>query len=553
MIATKATKKLIPIIILTMTTLSCSQKEKVDLIVHNATVYTVNDDFATAEAFAVKDGRFVAVGTSDEILGNYSSDSTLDMQGKCVYPGFIDGHSHFCSLGENIARYADLVGCRSFDEVLERLQRHAERYPSDWLLGRGWDQNLWPDKAFPNNKRLQELFPEKNICLTRIDGHAGLVSNSVLAMLGFDKTTRISGGLIELGTDGQPTGILLDNAYDMAKAIIPKFTPAEKCRAMLAAQKACFEAGLSGVSDAGASIENINLMDSLQSAGQLKIKISAMLNDDTATLDYFLPKGIIVKERLSVRGVKLYADGALGSRGANLIEPYTDDPANRGLMINTLEYLDGVCQRAYNAGYQVCTHAIGDAGVRNVLKVYANFLKGKNDLRWRIEHSQVVDSADFQLYGKYSVIPAIQSTHATSDMGWAADRLGPRRVRFAYAQQMLLQQNGWLVNGTDFPIESIKPLYTFFAAVARKNLDGNPAEGFQMENALTRKQALRSITIWAAKGYFEEKNKGSIEVGKEADFVVLDSDIMTIPEMQIPQTAVLHLFVSGEKVFSVEK
>ena len=541
-------KALIPII-LTMITLSCSKKEKVDLIVHNANIYTVDETFATAEAFAVKDGRFVAVGTSEEILAKYSADSTLDMQGKFVFPGFIDGHSHFCSLGENIVRYADLVGCRSFDEVLERLQAHAERYPSDWLLGRGWDQNLWPDKAFPNNSRLEQLFPGKHICLTRIDGHAGLVSNSVLAMLGFDKTTRINGGLIELGTDGEPTGILLDNAYDRAKAIIPKLSHSEKSQAILAAQKACFEAGLSGVSDAGASIENINLMDSLQTAGVLKIKISAMLNDDTATLDYFLPKGIIVKERLSVRGVKLYADGALGSRGANLIEPYADDPANRGLMINTLGYLDSICQRAYDAGYQVCTHAIGDAGVRNVLKVYAKFLKGHNDLRWRIEHSQVVDSNDIALYGQYSVIPSIQSTHATSDMGWAADRLGPFRVRYAYAQQMLLQQNGWLVNGTDFPIESIKPLYTFFAAVARKDLNGNPKEGFQMENALTREQALRSITIWAAKGYFEENNKGSIEAGKEADFVVLDSDIMTIPEMQIPQTAALQLFVSGEKVF----
>ena len=544
----KTLKTLLPIFLIIMT-ISCSKKQQADLIVYNALVYTVDENFSTAEAFAVKDGKFVAVGTTDDILAQYTSDSLIDLGGGAVYPGFIDGHSHFYSLGEKIARYADLVGCRSFDEVLQRLQAHAERYPSDWLLGRGWDQNLWPDKAFPNNSRLEQLFPGKNICLTRIDGHAGLVSNSVLAMLGFDKTTRINGGLIELGTDGEPTGILLDNAYDRAKAIIPKLSPAEKCRAMLAAQKACFEAGLSGVSDAGTSIENINLMDSLQSAGQLKIKISAMLNDDTATLDYFLPKGIIVKERLSVRGVKLYADGALGSRGANLIEPYADDPANRGLMINTLEYLDSICQRAYDAGYQVCTHAIGDAGVRNVLKVYAKFLKGKNDLRWRIEHSQVVDSNDIALYGQYSVIPSIQSTHATSDMPWAADRLGKDRVRFAYVQQMLLRQNGWLVNGTDFPIESISPIYTFYAAVARKDLDGNPAQGFQMENALSREQALRSITIWAAKGYFEENNKGSIEVGKEADFVALDNDIMTISEKEIPLTKVLWLFVSGEKVY----
>lgn len=544
----KTLKTLLPIFLIVMT-ISCSKKQQADLIVYNALVYTVDENFSTAEAFAVKDGKFVAVGTTDDILAQYTSDSLIDMKGGPVYPGFIDGHSHFYSLGEKIARYADLVGCRSFDEVLERLQKHSEQYPSDWLLGRGWDQNLWDDKSFPDNAKIEELFPGKYVCLTRIDGHAGLVSNSVLSLLGFDKTTKIPGGLIALGSDGKPTGILLDNAYDMAKAIIPQLNHSEKCNAMLAAQKACFEAGLSGVADAGTSIENIELMDSLQTAGVLKIKISAFLNDDQATLDYFLPKGVIAKERLSVRTIKLYADGALGSRGANLIEPYSDDPGNRGLMINSLEYLDSICQRAYAAGYQVATHAIGDMGVRNVLTIYSNLLKGKNDLRWRIEHSQVVDSGDMALYGKYSVIPAIQSTHATSDMPWAADRLGKDRVRFAYAQQMLLQQNGWLVNGTDFPIESISPIYTFYAAVARKDLDGNPAQGFQMENALTREQALRSITIWAAKGYFEENNKGSIEVGKEADFVALDNDIMTISEKEIPLTKVLWLFVSGEKVY----
>lgn len=526
----------------------CSKKEDADIIAYNGVVYTVDGNFSQAEAFAVKDGKFIAVGSSKEILDKYRGKDTIDLQGKPVYPGFMDGHCHFNSLGEKMVRYADLVGCQSFDEVLARLRKHAQENPSDWILGRGWDQNLWNDRNFPTNEKIEELFPDKYVALTRIDGHAGLVSNKVLQLLGFDGKTRIEGGSIMLGSDGKPNGILLDNAYDMVKAAIPKLNHQERTHALLTAQNACFEAGLSGVCDAGLDADAIDLIDSLQSAGTLKMKINAFINDDEETLNHFLPKGIIVKERLSVRTVKLYADGALGSRGARLLAPYSDDPQNTGLLIKTPEYYDSVCQKAYEAGFQVATHAIGDAGVRTILNAYAKVLKGKNDLRWRVEHAQVVDSNDFNLFGKYSIIPSIQSTHATSDMGWAGERLGAERLKNSYAQQFLLSQNDWVINGTDFPIESIGPIYTFYAAVARKNLEGKPLEGFQMENALTREQALCSITIWVAKGYFEEKHKGSIEVGKEADFVVLSDDIMTMPEYDIPKTTVLQLFVSGEKV-----
>lgn len=526
----------------------CSKKEDADIIAYNGVVYTVDGNFSQAEAFAVKDGKFIAVGSSKEILDKYRGKDTIDLQGKPVYPGFMDGHCHFNSLGEKMVRYADLVGCQSFDEVLARLRKHAQENPSDWILGRGWDQNLWGNRNFPTNEKIEELFPDKYVALTRIDGHAGLVSNKVLQLLGFDGKTRIEGGSIMLGSDGKPNGILLDNAYDMVKAAIPKLNHQERTHALLTAQNACFEAGLSGVCDAGLDADAIDLIDSLQSAGTLKMKINAFINDDEETLNHFLPKGIIVKERLSVRTVKLYADGALGSRGARLLAPYSDDPQNTGLLIKTPEYYDSVCQKAYEAGFQVATHAIGDAGVRTILNAYAKVLKGKNDLRWRVEHAQVVDSNDFDLFGKYSIIPSIQSTHATSDMGWAGERLGAERLKNSYAQQFLLSQNDWVINGTDFPIESISPIYTFYAAVARKNLEGEPLEGFQMENALTREQALCSITIWVAKGYFEEKHKGSIEVGKEADFVVLSDDIMTMPEYDIPKTTVLQLFVSGEKV-----
>lgn len=509
----------------------CSSKEHADLIVYNAVVYTVDNDFSIAEAFAVKDGKFIAVGSSEEVLRRYQADSTVDALGSPVYPGFMDGHCHFNSLGEKMIRYVDLVGCQSFDEVVSRLQAHADKYQSEWLLGRGWDQNLWPGKKFPDNKKLNELFPDRYVALTRIDGHMGLVNDRVLNLMGYTSKT----------------GLLLDAPYDSVKATIPKLTAEEHRQALLAAQEACFAQGLTGVTDAGLDVDDILLIDSMQQQGLLQIKINAMLNPDERTLNHFLPLGPQHKERLAVCSIKLYADGALGSRGAYLLEPYSDDADNFGLRMFPDEYYDSICKKAYAAGFQVCTHAIGDAGVRTMLNIYGSVLKGENDRRWRIEHSQVVHPDDFTLYNKYSIIPSIQTTHATSDMNWAEERLGAR-VKNAYAYRRLLEQNGWLINGTDFPIENISPLYTFFAAVARQDLNGNPPQGWQMENALSREEALRSITCWVAKGYFEESTKGSIEKGKEADFVILNRDIMTIPLLEIPHTKVTKLFLSGKEV-----
>ena len=515
---------------------SCTQKTSVDLIVHNANIYTVDNDFSKAQAFAVKDGKFVAVGDEATIMRQYAATETIDAQGGAVYPGFMDGHCHFTGYGENLVRWADLKGCRSFDEVIERLKVHDSLYPSEWLLGRGWDQNLWEVAEFPDNTKLAEVFPNKKVLLTRVDGHAVLVSKEVLALANINENTKMDGGMA-IVKDGRCTGVLLDNLADAAKALVPKMETAQRVQAFMKAQENCMGVGLTSVTDAGLDIATIELIDSLQQAGQLKMHVNAMVNPDDETMDHFMKQGVIDKERLTVRSVKIYADGALGSRGAKLLEPYTDDPENTGLIVESDDFYRHVCQKAYDASYQVCCHAIGDGGVRHILNIYSEHLKGQNDLRWRIEHSQVVDEADFQRYGDLSVIPSIQTTHCTSDMDWADERLGDR-IKNAYAYQQLLQQNGWLINGTDFPIEDISPIYTFYAAVARKHLDGTPAEGFQMENALTREQALRSITIWVAKGCFLEARKGSIEVGKDADFVILDRDIMTVAENEIPQTKV---------------
>ena len=528
------TTKFLTIILLLMS--SCTTKTAVDLIVHNANVYTVDEQFSKAEAFAVKDGIFVAVGNDNDIMSHYTATETIDAQGKAVYPGFMDGHSHFSGYGENLVRWADLRGCLSYEEVIERLKVHDSLYPAEWLLGRGWDQNLWPVPEFPDNDKLAEAFPGRKVLLTRIDGHAVLASKEVLEQAGIDPNYKLDGGMA-LVKDGRCTGVLLDNTADVAKALVPPMNKDQRIQALLKAQENCLEAGLTSVTDAGLDISSIELIDSLQETGLLKIHVNAMVNPDDETMDHFMKQGVIDKQRLTVRSVKIYADGALGSRGAKLLEPYSDAPETSGLILESDDFYHHVCQKAYDNGYQVCCHAIGDGGAHHILDIYAEFLKGQNDLRWRIEHSQVIADEDFQRYHDYCVIPSIQTTHCTSDMDWAGERLGDR-IKNADAYQRLLQQNGWVVNGTDFPIEDISPIYTFYAAVARKDLDGTPSEGFQMENALTREQALRSITLWVAKGCFLEDRKGSIEVGKDADFVMLDRDIMKAEENDIPATKV---------------
>jgi len=358
----------------------------------------------------------------------------------------------------------------------------------------------------------------------------------------------VSGGEVML-KNGQLTGVLIDNAMGLVFKQIPEPDIKLKEKALLEAQRKCFTVGLTSVTDCGLSKQIIFLMDSLQKAGDLKMRINAMMDPSAENVDYFLKSGPYVTDRLQVRSIKLYADGALGSRGAYLLQDYSDDQGNRGILINQESYFDTICQKAFDTGFQVATHCIGDGANRFILNIYGKFLNSKNDLRWRIEHAQVVAPEDFDLFGKYSVVPSVQATHATSDMLWADERLGAARVKSAYAYQQLLEQNDWLPNGTDFPIEDISPLKTFYSSVFRKNMEGIPAEGFQMENSLTREQALRSMTIWAAKAGFEELKKGSIESGKWADFVILDTDIMNCPENEILKTKIWKTVLNGAEVY----
>ena len=541
-------KKISYLILIVFLAISCSSNMKnADLIVYNAKVYTVNNDFDIAEAFAVKDGKFIVVGSNDDILTKYVAGKKIDMKGKPVYPGFIDAHCHFYGYGIMLVTKADLVGTTSFEEVITRLKEYYDKYPSDWLQGRGWDQNDWEVKKFPDNHILDEAFPDTPVFITRIDGHAAIANSKALQLAGVTESTRVEGGKLMV-KNGKLTGVLVDNAMDLVSSIIPAPSKQTEIIALKEAQQNCFNVGLTSVVDAGLDANTVRLIDSLQKSGTVKMRVNAMLSPTEENFKDFVRKGVVKKDKLTVRSVKLYADGALGSRGAKLLQPYSDDPDNTGLLIHQPDFYRKICAIALKNGYQVNTHAIGDSANRMMLEIYGDFLKGKNDKRWRIEHAQVVNESDFDLFGKYSIIPSVQPTHATSDMYWAEERLGNERIKGAYAYKRLLKENGWLPLGTDFPIEDINPLYTFYAAVARKDLKGYPNGGWQPENALSREEALRGITVWAAKGSFEEDEKGSIEPGKFADFVILENDIMISDMKKIPRTKIVSTWLDGKKV-----
>ena len=547
----KLQKYLVLTIIVTGILFSCKEKKhNMDLIIYNANIYTVDKDFTQAESAAIKDGKFVATGSDQEILGKYRAASVIDMEGRFVYPGLIDPHCHFYGYGISLMN-ADLVGARSFEEIKEIIQKHDREFPSEWILGRGWDQNLWPVQEFPHKGRLDRIFPDKPVLLTRIDGHAAIANSEALRRAGIDTETTVDGGEF-IKENGELTGVLIDNAINLVRQHVPAPEYQDKVAALMNAQKNCFAVGLTSVGDAGLDRDMIMLMDSLQKSGDLKIRVYAMLNPSRENFENFLQKGIHKTEHMNVRSVKLFADGALGSRGARMIEEYSDDPGNYGLLIETPEYLSRISRKAWEHGYQVNTHCIGDSAVRLMLDIYGNILGGTNERRWRIEHAQVVHPDDFDLFGKYSVIPSVQTTHATSDMKWAIHRIGSERMKGAYAYKDLLEQIGWLPNGSDFPVEHINPLYGFYAGVARKDLEGYPEGGFQMENSLTREQALRGMTIWAAKAAFEEDEKGSIEPGKFADFIVTDEDLMEMDMERVPHLKIRSTFSSGKEVYPVK-
>jgi len=539
-------KKILPILLLLA--VACKQKEfNAEMLVKNALVYTVDSNFTTANAFVVNAGKIIAVGNADTLEQKYTAREVIDAGGKAVYPGFIDAHAHFYSYGLSL-QGVKLENTKSWQEVVDSVNSYSRRNPEGWIIGRGWDQNKWKVKDFPDKAKLDSIFPVRPVMLTRIDGHAILVNQAALNIAGIKPGQTIPGGKIET-INGKLTGLLVDNAGELVKRKIPAPTDAVIQSAFLDAQSNCFAVGLTTVEDCGLPYTMVNTIAQLQHKGALKMRMYVMLSDSPDNYDYLFKRGVYKTPGLDVRAFKMYADGALGSRGACLLQPYSDQKNWHGFLLSSQQHFMDVAKKLASKGFQLCTHAIGDSANRVMLKVYATVLKGKNDRRWRIEHAQVLSPDDIKLFGEYSIIPSVQPTHATSDMYWAGTRLGKKRLKSSYAYKQLLEQNGWLPLGTDFPVENINPMYTFYAAVERRDLKGYPKDGFQPENALTREEALRGMTIWAAKANFEEKEKGSIEPGKYADFVILDKDIMKIDGDALPNVKVLKTYINGEKVY----
>jgi predicted amidohydrolase YtcJ len=527
--------------------LSCkNQKQSADMIVINAKAYLVDENFNSAEAFAVKDGKFIAVGSNEFIEETYESLQRIDAKRKTILPGLIDAHCHFYGLGLNQLQ-VDLVGTQSFDEVVERIKTFQQTKNTNFIIGRGWDQNDWAVKEFPNNTILDSLYPDIPVAITRVDGHAMICNSAALKLANITTETVSNGGEIYI-ENGKLTGLLIDNPMELVEAIFPKPSKQMQITALTDAQQICASLGLTTVSDAGLDKQVIELIDSLQQTNTLDMRVYAMISNKKENLDYYLTKGKIKTEKLNVQSVKVYADGALGSRGATLKQTYSDKHNHFGALVIGVDDYKALAKRIVNSDYQMNTHAIGDSANRFVLQTYHKVLKDEQDRRWRVEHAQVLTDNDFEYFKNENIIPSIQPTHATSDMYWAEDRLGSERIKGAYAYKTLLNLSGKVALGTDFPVEQVSPFLTFYAAVSRQDTKGFPENGFNIKDGLTREETLKGMTIWAAYSNFEDQEKGSIEVGKFADFIILDRDIMTVDINQVPETKVISTFIGGEKV-----
>jgi predicted amidohydrolase YtcJ len=537
-------KKIYILLIFSLIIVSC-KKENVDLIIINSNTYIVNENFEKAEAFAIKDGKFIAVGTSEEIQANYKSKDTIDAKKQTIVPGLIDAHCHFYRMGLQQQKVS-LEGTKSYDEVLAKIIAFQKEKNVAFISGRGWDQNDWEIKEFPTKEKLDKLFPTVPVAVSRVDGHALLVNQAAIDISEITKDTKVSGGEIIL-KNGKMTGVLIDAAMNFIK--FPETSKQEATKGLLDAQKICFSYGLTTVDDAGLDRSTIELIDELQKSNELKMRIYAMVSaDNQEQIDYYINKGKLKTDRLNVRSFKVYGDGALGSRGAAMRKSYSDRENHFGALIYPPERYQEIAKQIAASEFQMNTHAIGDSANTWMLKTYKEVLKDQENRRWRIEHAQIISSKDFQNFN--NILPSVQPTHATSDMYWAEDRIGKDRMKGAYAFRNLLNRYGKIALGTDFPVEQVNPFLTFYAATYRKDLNNYPADGFQMYNSLSREETLKGMTIWAAYANFEEEEKGSIEVGKFADFVILNQDIMKVRGSEIPKTNAVSTYLNGEKVFS---
>jgi predicted amidohydrolase YtcJ len=528
-----------------------------DLIVTGARIYTVDDSHPYVNALTVKGGKVQFIGsTSEAMLQRGPSTTVLDLAGRTVIPGMADAHAHLFGLGRSL-RSLDLRETRSYEEIVRLVAARVRETPKGrWIIGRAWDQNKWGDTRFPTGEALSRVSPDNPVALTRVDGHALLANAAALRAAGVTAAVADpAGGRIERDSSGAPAGVFIDNAMDLVSRAIPPLTHEELSSTLALAVSEANKWGLTSVHDAGEPREVLDVFEELGKANKLNLRVYAMIGDDAAALDHYFqigPRGALYDSHLWIRAIKLYADGALGSRGAALLDPYTDDAKNTGLLRTPPAHLREVAVKALEKGFQVATHAIGDRGNRLTLDTYEAALKAVPtvDHRFRVEHVQVLDHADVPRFAALGVIPSMQAAHQASDMYWAGTRLGTSRVYGAYAWRSLLQTGVIIPDGSDFPVERVSPLFSFHAAVSREDDDNWPPGGWFPEQKMTRDEALKAMTIWAAFAGFQEQSMGSLTPGKLADFVVLDRDIMTVPVQSILGTNVLATYIAGRPVYT---
>ncbi len=535
------------------------ERSKVETVYYNGKFYTMDGDVPSAEAVAVAGGRIVGVGSIEEMLDLSGPDAErIDLGGRTVVPGLVDAHAHFIGYANNLARI-DLVGTRSIAEVRERLEAGvAGSMRGGWILGRGWDQNDWPEKVFPTRDDLDEVSADRPIYIIRVCGHAAVANSKALAMAGIDdRTPDPKGGKIERDEAGRPTGLLFEEAKSLVTGVIPPLTREEKKRLLERAAKDCLAVGLVGVHEMGVSGEDKSIIEELYGAGELTFRITAYYDSDDENIEDFVDSGPIrgaYDHLFSIVGVKFYADGSLGARSAAMLDDYSDDKGNRGILVTEPDTLYEGIRKCHEKGFQAAIHAIGDRGVRVSLDVLERVLEDSPapDPRHRIEHSQIVSRSDIARYSGLGVVPSMQFTHCTSDMPWAEDRVGPDRIKGAYAWRSFIDSGCRIPGGSDFPVESIDPLLGLYAAVTRRDLSGNPEGGWYPEQCLTMEEALRAFTIDAAYASHEDSIRGSISVGKLADMIVLSEDPMNVEPAGIPNIEIMMTILGGEIVYRAE-
>ena len=551
-----AVKSLALLSVVAAASLTAQAPPKADFILVNGRVYTVDDSHPRASAFAVRNGRIVFVGSDREaryLAGPRTR--VVDAGGRTVIPGMVDAHAHLLGLGTSL-RNVQLAGSKTYDEVIAKVVERAKTAkPGEWILGRGWDQNLWPDKKFPTHEALSRAVPDHPVVLTRVDGHAVLANEMALKAARVTAATRDpEGGRIERASDNSPAGVFVDNAMSLVRRAIPDETRVQTRDEILAAIAEANKWGLIGIHDAGASQRTIDIYEQLAREGRYNLRNYVMVSGDSADVRHYFgvgPRSALYDGRIWVRSIKLYADGALGSRGAALLAPYSDDHGNSGLLVTPPAEIQRIATAALRRGFQVGVHAIGDRGNRVVLDAYDAALKAvpTSDHRFRVEHAQVISLQDIPRFALMGVIPSMQASHQTSDMRWAETRVGPERIKGAYAWRSLLNTGVVIPNGSDFPVEEVNPLISFHSAVSRQDASGWPPGGWYPDQRMTREEALRAMTIWAAYAGFQEKTMGSITPGKYADFVILDQDIMTVPVEDILKTKVISTWIGGKSVY----